>query len=174
MTTPSHPAEDSAELLPVATPVRTRAALRALLRPDRGLALTGIGVLVAATAVGLLVQPLLGRIVDIVADGRPAGDLTTEAVLAPYLRGQAAEFLRSLRLHHEHSAPADSGGHDATAATRALRRSARRISGSLHTFRAALDPLWADQLRAELAWLSGILAREHAYANRLTDRKSVV
>ncbi|MDG9685638.1 CHAD domain-containing protein [Streptomyces sp. DH18] len=102
------------------------------------------------------------------AGPRPSGDLTTEAVLAPYLRGQAAEFLRSLRLHHEHSAPADSGGHDAAAATRALRRSARRISGSLHTFRAALDPLWADQLRAELAWLSGILAREHAYANRLT------
>ncbi|MFJ7413703.1 CHAD domain-containing protein [Streptomyces sp. NPDC098077] len=99
---------------------------------------------------------------------RPTGDPTTEAALAPYLRGQAAEFLRSLRLHHEHSAPADSGGHDAAAATRALRRSARRISGCLHTFRAALDPLWADQLRAELAWLSGILAREHAYAGRLT------
>lgn len=102
------------------------------------------------------------------AGPRPTGDLTTEAVLAPYLRGQAAEFLRSLRLHHEHSAPADSSGHDAAAATRALRRSARRISGALHTFRAALDPLWADQLRAELAWLSGILAREHAYADRLT------
>lgn len=101
-------------------------------------------------------------------DRRPAGDLTTEAVLAPYLRGQAADFLRSLRLHHEHSAPAESGGHDAAAATRALRRAARRISGSLHTFRAALDPHWADQLRAELAWLSGVLAREHAYANRLT------
>ncbi|MDX3592467.1 ABC transporter ATP-binding protein [Streptomyces sp. ID03-2B] len=72
---------DSAELLPVATPARTRAALRALIRPDRVLALTGIGVLVAATAVGLLVQPLLGRIVDIVADGRPAADLTLPAVL---------------------------------------------------------------------------------------------
>ncbi|MFE7372828.1 ABC transporter ATP-binding protein [Streptomyces anulatus] len=81
MTTPSRPADDSAELLPVATPARTRAALRALVRPDRGLALTGIGVLVAATAVGLLVQPLLGRIVDIVADGRPAGDLTLPVVL---------------------------------------------------------------------------------------------
>ncbi|MFI7287650.1 ABC transporter ATP-binding protein [Streptomyces anulatus] len=81
MTTPSHPADDSAELLPIATPARTRAALRALIRPDRGLALTGIGVLVAATAVGLLVQPLLGRIVDIVADGRPAGDLTLPVVL---------------------------------------------------------------------------------------------
>lgn len=101
-------------------------------------------------------------------DRHPAGDLTTEAVLAPYLRGQAADFLRSLRLHHEHSAPADAGGHDAAAATRALRRAARRISGSLHTFRAALDPHWADQLRAELAWLSGVLAREHAYAGRLT------
>ncbi|MFF0335712.1 ABC transporter ATP-binding protein [Streptomyces fimicarius] len=72
---------DSAELLPVATPTRTRAALRALIRPDRGLALTGIGILVAATAVGLLVQPLLGRIVDIVADGRPAADLTLPVVL---------------------------------------------------------------------------------------------
>ncbi|OCC13304.1 ABC transporter ATP-binding protein [Streptomyces sp. PTY087I2] len=79
---PSSPtADDSAELLPVATPARTRAALRTLIRPDRGLALTGIGVLVAATAVGLLVQPLLGRIVDIVADGRPAGDLTLPVVL---------------------------------------------------------------------------------------------
>ncbi|MGW1436053.1 ABC transporter ATP-binding protein [Streptomyces griseus] len=81
MTTPSHPADEAAELLPIATPARTRAALRALIRPDRGLALTGVGVLVAATAVGLLVQPLLGRIVDIVADGRPAGDLTLPVVL---------------------------------------------------------------------------------------------
>ncbi|MFJ5047393.1 ABC transporter ATP-binding protein [Streptomyces sp. NPDC088719] len=81
MTTPPPPADDSAELLPIATPARTRAALRALIRPDRTLALTGIGVLVAATAVGLLVQPLLGRIVDIVADGRPAGDLTLPVAL---------------------------------------------------------------------------------------------
>ncbi|MFG3404894.1 ABC transporter ATP-binding protein [Streptomyces sp. NPDC048142] len=81
MTTSSPLADDSAELLPIATAARTRAALRALIRPDRGLALTGIGVLVAATAVGLLVQPLLGRIVDIVADGRPAADLTLPVVL---------------------------------------------------------------------------------------------
>ncbi|WP_432021940.1 ABC transporter ATP-binding protein [Streptomyces parvus] len=80
-TPPSPTADDSAELLPVATPARTRAALRTLIRPDRGLALTGLGILVAATAVGLLVQPLLGRIVDIVADGRPAGDLTLPVVL---------------------------------------------------------------------------------------------
>ncbi|MFF9082688.1 ABC transporter ATP-binding protein [Streptomyces rubiginosohelvolus] len=81
MTTPSPTADAGAELLPIATPARTRAALRTLIRPDRGLALTGIGILVAATAVGLLVQPLLGRIVDIVADGRPAGNLTLPVVL---------------------------------------------------------------------------------------------
>ncbi|MFG3427770.1 ABC transporter ATP-binding protein [Streptomyces californicus] len=81
MTTPPHTAGEGAELLPVATAARTRAALRTLVRPDRGLALTGIGVLVAATVVGLLVQPLLGRIVDVVADGRPAGDLTLPVVL---------------------------------------------------------------------------------------------
>ncbi|MEV7644905.1 ABC transporter ATP-binding protein [Streptomyces rubiginosohelvolus] len=81
MTTHSPTPDTGAELLPIATPSRTRAALRTLIRPDRGLALTGIGILVAATAVGLLVQPLLGRIVDIVADGRPAGDLTLPVVL---------------------------------------------------------------------------------------------
>ncbi|WP_373562733.1 CHAD domain-containing protein, partial [Streptomyces sp. sk226] len=95
------------------------------------------------------------------------GEPTAEGALAPYLRGQAADFLRSLRLHHEYSAPADAGGHGAAEAARALRRAARRIGGSLHTFRAALDPHWADQLRGELAWLTGVLAREHAYANRL-------
>ncbi|WP_460037587.1 CHAD domain-containing protein [Streptomyces cavourensis] len=98
----------------------------------------------------------------------PADGVTAEAVLAPYLQGQAADFLRSLRLHREHSAPSDAGGQGAEAAARALRRSARRISGSLHTFRTVLDPAWADHLRTELAWLSGTLAREHAYAGRLT------
>ncbi|MFI7235871.1 ABC transporter ATP-binding protein [Streptomyces cyaneofuscatus] len=74
-------ADDSAELLPIATGARTRAALRTLIRPDRGRATLGLGVLVGATAVGLLVQPLLGRIVDIVADGRPADALTLPVVL---------------------------------------------------------------------------------------------
>ncbi|EFE78501.1 ABC transporter ATP-binding protein/permease [Streptomyces filamentosus] len=81
MTTDPPTPDTGAELLPIATPARTRAALRTLIRPDRGLALTGLGILAAATAVGLLVQPLLGRIVDIVADGRPAGDLTLPVVL---------------------------------------------------------------------------------------------
>ncbi|MCX5398009.1 CHAD domain-containing protein [Streptomyces sp. NBC_00102] len=93
--------------------------------------------------------------------------LTTEAVLAPYLRAQAADFLRSLRLHREQSAPTDSAGRGAEEAATALRRSARRISGTLHTFKGLLDPGWADQLRAELAWLSGTLAREHDCSTRL-------
>lgn len=102
------------------------------------------------------------------APPRPADGVTADAVLAPYLQGQAGDFLRSLRLHREHSAPSDANGQGAEAAARALRSSARRISGSLHTFRTVLDPVWADHLRTELAWLSGTLAREHAYAGRLT------
>ena len=94
-------------------------------------------------------------------------DLTAGAVLAPYLQEQAADFLRSLRLHREHSALPDARARSAEDAARALRRSSRRIGGTLHTFRAALDPAWAEHLRAELAWLSGTLAREHAYATRL-------
>ncbi|MER5892112.1 CHAD domain-containing protein [Streptomyces sp. NPDC001876] len=96
-----------------------------------------------------------------------APDLPAEAVLAPYLREQAADFLRSLRLHREHGAPTDAGTQGAEKAAGSLRRSARRISGTLHTFRDVLDPVWADQLRTELAWLSGTLAREHGYATRL-------
>lgn len=85
--------------------------------------------------------------------------------LAPYLHSQAAEFLRALRRHRE--------GSDATdpelSARSALemRRSARRIGGALHTFRPLTDRAWADPLRAELAWLSGTLAREHAHASQL-------
>ncbi|MFF9350726.1 CHAD domain-containing protein [Streptomyces sp. NPDC014734] len=94
-------------------------------------------------------------------------DVTAGAVLAPYLQEQASAFLRSLRLHRENSAPTDTGPHTAEEAVAALRRSSRRIGGTLHTFRAALDPAWAEQLRAELAWLSGTLAREHACATRL-------
>lgn len=101
-------------------------------------------------------------------DHQTQADVTAGAVLAPYLRAQAADFLRSLRLHRENSAPSDAGPQAAEQATGALRRSSRRISGTLHTFRAALDPLWAEQLRTELAWLSGTLAREHAYADRLS------
>ncbi|MGW3912008.1 ABC transporter ATP-binding protein [Streptomyces sp. NPDC005070] len=69
------------ELLPTATPARTRAALRELVRPHRRTALACFATMVAATAVGLLVQPLLGHMVDLVADHQPPGDLTLPAVL---------------------------------------------------------------------------------------------
>ncbi|MEW2162679.1 ABC transporter ATP-binding protein [Streptomyces sp. NPDC007084] len=69
------------ELLPTATPARTRAAIRRLLRPHRRLALGSVVTMIAATAVGLLVQPLLGHMVDLVAGRRPPGDLTLPVVL---------------------------------------------------------------------------------------------
>ncbi|WP_405719255.1 ABC transporter ATP-binding protein/permease [Streptomyces sp. NBC_01537] len=73
--------DDARELLPTATTARTRAAVRELLRPQRGLAFAGFGVMVVATVVGLLTQPLLGRIIDLVTEHRPAGDLTAPVVL---------------------------------------------------------------------------------------------
>ncbi|MFJ5215836.1 ABC transporter ATP-binding protein [Streptomyces sp. NPDC088354] len=79
MTTAPRSAER--ELLPTATPARTRAALRELVRPHRALAAGGALVMVAATATGLLTQPLLGYIVDLVTDRRPAGALTLPVVL---------------------------------------------------------------------------------------------
>ncbi|MFF1687040.1 MULTISPECIES: CHAD domain-containing protein [unclassified Streptomyces] len=89
-------------------------------------------------------------------------------VVAAYLREQATEFLRSLRQHRESGGAAPGGtAEEAADAARALRRSARRISGTLHTFRPLLDAEWSDALRPELAWLSGTLAQEHAYASRL-------
>ncbi|GAA2789446.1 CHAD domain-containing protein [Streptomyces showdoensis] len=94
-------------------------------------------------------------------------DITSEVsageVLTPYLHARAADFLRGLRLHGDSGA--DTAG--AEEATRTLRAAARRISGTLHTFRPLLDPAWADQLRTELAWLSGTLALEHACTSRL-------
>ncbi|MFC5801998.1 ABC transporter ATP-binding protein [Streptomyces formicae] len=65
-------------LLPVATPARTRAAVAELVRPQRRLALAAFTVMVGSTAVGLLVQPLLGRIVDLAA-GRGSVDAITAA-----------------------------------------------------------------------------------------------
>ncbi|MER5434380.1 CHAD domain-containing protein [Streptomyces sp. NPDC002588] len=112
------------------------------------------------------------------AGGPPGGD-----ALAGYLRDQATDFLRALRLHRETGGGTSSsngpaavgsssrgtaeGAQDEVDAARALRRTARRISGSLHTFRPLLDPDWSEQIRPELAWLSGTLALEHAYAARL-------
>ncbi|WP_411107758.1 CHAD domain-containing protein [Streptomyces sp. cmx-4-9] len=100
---------------------------------------------------------------------QPNHDLKARAgdVLGAYLRSQATAFLRALRLHGESAA----GGADAADggdAGRSLRGAARRISGSLATFRAVTESAWADGLRTELVWLSSTLADEHAHAARLT------
>ncbi|MFP1626187.1 CHAD domain-containing protein [Streptomyces sp. 5K101] len=89
---------------------------------------------------------------------------TAGEAVAHYLHAQAGDFLRSLRLHGESGA--DTAG--ASEAARALRAAARRISGTLYTFRPLLDPVWADGLRAELGWLSSTLALEHACTSRLS------
>ncbi|WP_244297838.1 CHAD domain-containing protein, partial [Streptomyces griseoflavus] len=94
-----------------------------------------------------------------------AGPVPADA-LAGYLRAQATEFLRALRLHRETGAGA-AASEGSVEAARALRRAARRVSGSLHTFQPVLDPDWSEAMRPELAWVSGTLALEHAHASRL-------
>ncbi|EPD57210.1 CHAD domain-containing protein [Streptomyces sp. HGB0020] len=97
----------------------------------------------------------------------PTATPVTGEALAGYLRAQATEFLRALRQHRETGAAAQGGTEDSVDAARALRRSVRRISGSLHTFRPLLETDWSEGLRPELAWLSGTLSMEHAYEARL-------
>ncbi|MFI9153082.1 CHAD domain-containing protein [Streptomyces sp. NPDC053367] len=108
----------------------------------------------------------------------PLARPVTGEALAGYLRCQATEFLRALRRLRESGAGggapargrpgvADSGSPESAQAARALRRSARRISGSLHTYRPLLDADWSEGMRPELAWLSGTLALEHAFSARL-------
>ncbi|GHF70503.1 CHAD domain-containing protein [Streptomyces thermodiastaticus] len=94
--------------------------------------------------------------------GPAAGGRVPADALAAYLRFQATEFLRALG-PHQGSGAARAASADTA---RALRRAARRISGTLHTFRTLLEETWAEQLRPELAWLSGTLAREHALQER--------
>ncbi|WP_344368460.1 CHAD domain-containing protein, partial [Streptomyces indiaensis] len=97
---------------------------------------------------------------------RHVGPAPTGDALAGYLRAQATEFLRALRLHRETGSGAN-GSEDSAEAARALRRSARRISASLHSFQSLLDADWCEAMRPELAWVSGTLAMEHAYTARL-------
>lgn len=94
-----------------------------------------------------------------------AGPVPADA-LGGYLRSQAIEFLRALRLHRETGAGA-AASEGSVEAARALRRAARRISASLHTFQPVLDPDWSEAMRPELAWVSGTLALEHACTSRL-------
>ncbi|CAL9464397.1 hypothetical protein SUDANB58_02712 [Streptomyces sp. enrichment culture] len=110
-------------------------------------------------------EPTASPVAEALAPAAGAA-FTTEAV-AGYLRAQATQFLRALRLHRETGPGAGTGPEGSVDAARALRRSARRISGTLHTFQSLLDPDWAEAMRPELAWLSGTLALEHAYAARL-------
>ncbi|MEV7322540.1 CHAD domain-containing protein [Streptomyces sp. NPDC093970] len=95
----------------------------------------------------------------------PTARVVTGDALAGYLRAQATEFLRALRLHRETGTAGTA--EESVDAARALRRSARRISGSLHTFRPLLEADWSEEIRPELAWLSGTLGLEHAYEARL-------
>ncbi|MEU7718045.1 CHAD domain-containing protein [Streptomyces tibetensis] len=97
---------------------------------------------------------------------RHDGPVPTGDALAGYLRAQATEFLRALRLHRE-TGSGPNGLEGSAEAARALRRSARRISASLHSFQSLLDTDWCETMRPELAWVSGTLAMEHAYTARL-------
>ncbi|MEU3557444.1 CHAD domain-containing protein [Streptomyces fragilis] len=80
--------------------------------------------------------------------------------LAAYLRAQATEFLRAPKGF------AAGGGGGAECAP-ALRRAARRIGATLHTFHSVLDPAWSTALRRELAWFSGVLAQERLHTATL-------
>ncbi|WP_246212895.1 CHAD domain-containing protein [Streptomyces abyssomicinicus] len=88
----------------------------------------------------------------------PAG---AAPALTAYLRAQATDFLRA-QTGSAGGGPAQ-GGDSAPA----LRRAARRIGATLHTFHAAFDPAWSAGLRRELAWFSGALAQERLHAATL-------
>jgi ATP-binding cassette subfamily C protein len=67
-------------LLPTAGAADTRRAVRELARPYRGRATATLAVLVAGSAAGMGVPPLLGVIVDLVADGRESSAVTQPAL----------------------------------------------------------------------------------------------
>lgn len=116
---------------------------------------------------------MAGQSRDVVVEPGPGTDTATGSaaeVLSGYLHQRAAEFLRGLRAHAQ---GAGTGGQDGTgrggtaASVDVLRAAARRMNGALFTYRPLLDARWADELRTELSWLAGTLAREYAYAARL-------
>lgn len=79
------------ELLPTADGGRVRTELGALLRPHRSRTALATLALLAGAAVSLLTAPLLGRIVDLVAQGRPASSVHGPvAALAGVAVGQGA------------------------------------------------------------------------------------
>ncbi|MFB8396885.1 CHAD domain-containing protein [Streptomyces yangpuensis] len=95
-----------------------------------------------------------------------AGEPDAGDVLGTYLRSQATAFLRALR-RYSPSAVSGADAAESSGAAHSLRGAARRISGSLATFRVVTESSWADGLRTELVWLSSTLADEDAYAARL-------
>ncbi|KFZ81175.1 multidrug ABC transporter permease [Amycolatopsis sp. MJM2582] len=68
------------ELLPTADGKRIRAVLGELLRTSKARAAGALTMLVGATAIGLLTARLLGHIVDLVIEKRPAIELATPVV----------------------------------------------------------------------------------------------
>ncbi|MBE1577326.1 ABC transporter ATP-binding protein [Amycolatopsis roodepoortensis] len=68
------------ELLPTADGKRIRAVLGELLSTSKARAVGALAMLVGATAIGLLTARLLGHIVDLVIEKRPATELTTPVV----------------------------------------------------------------------------------------------
>lgn len=95
--------------------------------------------------------------------GAEAGEL-----LADYLNTWAAEFLRCLQLYGDSAGRAESAP-EAARAVRRLGAAARRISGTLQSYRPLLDGAWADGLCTELGWLAALLAKEYECA-RQRDR----
>ncbi|MFF9690844.1 ABC transporter ATP-binding protein [Streptomyces sp. NPDC014623] len=95
----SGPGTPERELLPTATGAQTLAVVRGLMRRHRTLVVVATTVLVVGTAVGLLTAPLLGRIVDLVADKAGAGALTVPMLLllaVALARGVATAIGKSL------------------------------------------------------------------------------
>ncbi len=68
-------------LLPTATPSRTRAAVRRLMGPHRLLAVGTLAALASSAGVSLFAAPLLGHIIDLVVQGRPATALSGPVLL---------------------------------------------------------------------------------------------
>ncbi|WP_139977244.1 ABC transporter ATP-binding protein [Nocardioides litoris] len=67
--------------LPVATPAEARRRLATAVRPQRRGAAVAVGLLVASTVAGLVVPPVLGRLVDIGQAGGPRSALTVPLVV---------------------------------------------------------------------------------------------
>ncbi|GAA2343786.1 ABC transporter ATP-binding protein [Saccharopolyspora halophila] len=68
-------------LLPTAGNERARAAVADLLRPQLRVVLRAFALLLAATGLGLLIAPLLGRIIDVVAEGGEPAAITAPVLL---------------------------------------------------------------------------------------------